>query len=276
MDLLTLQAALAGLPIGPLRFYDRTGSTNVEAANWADRGSPDLALVVADQQTAGKGQHDRKWLTIPGDSLAFSLVLRHIEPIASHHIKEFAHPEIISRTTALGSLAVSQALKAKYNIIAQIKWPNDVLLNGRKAAGVLVETHWQGDLPIAVVLGIGVNVGPESVPSENELIFPATCVQAALGKPISRLELLRSILEQILEWRNRLAQQEFLKAWEEQLAFRGEWVEIIIEPGSESQEIRQGLVLGLDKLGGLRLRDRTGQEFTLRMGEIRLRPMEHR
>jgi BirA family biotin operon repressor/biotin-[acetyl-CoA-carboxylase] ligase len=275
MDFSSIQDALAGLPLGPLRYYDRTGSTNVEAGNWADRGAPDLALVIADEQTTGKGRYNREWLTIPGVSLAFSLVIRKFEQIASHRIEEFTHPEIFPRMTALGSLAVSQALKKKYNLIAQIKWPNDVLLNGCKIAGILTETHWQGDHPMAAILGIGVNVGPESVPSEKELIFPATCVQASLGHPISRLELLRSILEQILEWRDRLALPEFLKVWEEQLAFRGEWVDIIVEPGSDKQEVYQGLLLGLDCLGGLRLRDRSGQEYTLRMGDMRLRPSAH-
>jgi BirA family biotin operon repressor/biotin-[acetyl-CoA-carboxylase] ligase len=276
MDLSTLQGALTGLPIGPIRYYDRIGSTNLEAANWADRGAPDMALVIADEQTAGKGRHDRKWLTIPKASLAFSLVLQHVESDASHHIIGYSDPEIISRMTALGSLAVSQALKKKYNIIAQIKWPNDVLLNGRKVGGVLAETHWQADLPKAVILGIGVNVDPESVPSRDDLIYPATCIQAALGQPISRLELLRSILEQVIELRNRVSQPEFLKVWEEQLAFRGKWVDIFISAGYENREVRRGLVLGLDNLGGLILRDQRGQEFTLHMGEIRLRLQEDR
>ena len=71
-------------------------------------------------------------------------------------------------------------------------------------------------------------------------------------------------------------QPEFLATWEEQLAYRGEWVDIFVEPDFQKQENRQGLVLGLDKLGGLRLRDRAGREFTLYMGEIRLRPVEQK
>jgi BirA family biotin operon repressor/biotin-[acetyl-CoA-carboxylase] ligase len=275
MNLATLQDSLVGLPIGPIRYYECTSSTNTEAKSWVDQGAPDLALVVADEQTAGKGRHERKWLTIPGASLAFSLVLKDLEAICDNQRKEAAFPEMVTRITALGSLAVSQALRVKHNLIATIKWPNDVLLNGRKTAGILAETNWLGDHPTAVILGIGINVGPKSVPPENELNFPATCVQAASGTPINRLEFLRSILEQILEWRNRIAHPEFLKAWEEQLAFLGEWIDIIVEMGYEDKGIRQGKMLGLDESGGLRLCDRTGQEFILRMGEIRLRPHGH-
>ncbi len=276
MNLSTLQEALVGLPIGPIRYYGRTGSTNAEAKSWADQQARNLALVVADEQTAGKGRHERKWLTIPGASLAFSLLLRNIEAIYRDQSAGAAFPELVSRMTALGSLAVSQALRVKYELTAKIKWPNDVLLNGRKTAGILAETCWQGDHPTAVILGIGVNVGPESVPPENELSFPAICVQTALGRPIQRLELLRAILEQILKWRNRLAQPEFMKTWEEELAFLGEWVDIIVEMGSEEKVDRQGKMLGLDKSGGLRLCDRTGKEFVLRTGEIRLRPHGYR
>ena len=274
MDLSTIQNTLIGLPIGPIRYYDRTGSTNDEATKWANHGAEDMSLVIAGEQTRGKGRYGRKWSTIPGASLAFSMVLTRFESISGYRPFDVAHPEMISCMTALGAIAVCQALKSKYKLISQIKWPNDVLLNGQKAAGILAEIHWQADFPIAVILGIGVNVGPESVPAPNELAFPATCIESNLGQPINRLDLLRSIIEQILEWRKRLEQPEFLRTWEELLAYKGEWVNITIESDSQNEEKRQGLVLGLDNLGGLRMRDRTGQEFILRMGEIRLRPVE--
>jgi BirA family biotin operon repressor/biotin-[acetyl-CoA-carboxylase] ligase len=277
MDLPSLQNILTGLPIGPIRYYDRIGSTNLEAANWAEQGAPDMALVVADEQTAGRGRQARRWLTIPKASLAFSMVLKPSTSDTNHNnIELFTETEIIARMTALGAVAVSKALEKKYNLISQIKWPNDVMLDGCKVAGVLAEIHWQANLPQTVILGIGVNVNPESVPVGIDLIYPATCIQSVLGKPISRLDLLRAILEQIIEWRNRVKRPEFLKVWEEQLAFRGQWVNIFIEAGSENQEVHRGLVLGLDNLGGLRLRDLIGRDFTLHMGEIRMRPLEDR
>ncbi len=97
-------------------------------------------------------------------------------------------PSLFLRQTALGALAVCQTFREKYALPAEIKWPNDVLVNRSKLAGILVEAHWQGDQLQAVILGIGINIAPESVPVESELIYPATCVQTVLGRPVDRLE----------------------------------------------------------------------------------------
>jgi BirA family biotin operon repressor/biotin-[acetyl-CoA-carboxylase] ligase len=178
----------------------------------------------------------------------------------------------MARLTALGALAVCQALRSDYGLQAQIKWPNDVLLERRKVAGVLAEAYWQGDQFSAAILGIGVNVAPAAVPANDQIIFPATCVETVLGRSLPRLELLRSILTHLLEWYTRLNEPEFLHTWEEQLAFRNEWVNIITGTGEADQQVHQGLVLGLDAQGCLQLRNPAGEIFTVRAGEVRLRP----
>jgi BirA family biotin operon repressor/biotin-[acetyl-CoA-carboxylase] ligase len=271
MDLEKLNVVLSGLPVNALRYYKRIDSTNTEARKWIDQGAPDFALVCADEQTEGRGRHNRNWFTHPGSSLAFSLVMKPFELAPEPNCAGVNPLDIIPRLTAMGSLAVVQALKENFDLDAQIKWPNDVLLRGRKTAGILAEAFWQGGSLLAVILGIGINVAQESVPLDEELDFPATCVETALGRRISRLKLLRSVIENILMWRRQLAQPVFLKAWEERLAYRDKWVNII-ENGSNKHEVTQGLVLGLDDLGRLRLHDQSGQEFSLCMGEIRLRP----
>lgn len=233
-----------------------------------------MALVIADEQFMGKGRHGRKWNSVPGASLTFSLVLRKIEDIFCNTPDGIDRQGMITRMTALGALAVSQGLLEKLNITSEIKWPNDVLLNRRKVAGILAEIHWQSSIPLAGILGIGINVKRDSAPANDELIWPATSVEEIHDYPINRLELLRAIIEQVLEWRKHLAQPGFINAWEERLAFKGEWVNIIIESDTQNQDARTGLVLGLDEVGGLRLLDRVGQEFTLQMGEIRLLPIE--
>jgi len=270
MDLENLSTALADLPLGPLRFFERIDSTNSEAARWAEAKAPDLALVVADEQTAGRGRLGRKWFTPAGAALAFSLVFRQTTGAMAGEKEPFKSSSS-TRLTALGAVAVCQTLIEKYRLPAEIKWPNDVLVERRKLAGILAEATWQGDKLQAVILGIGINIAPESVPTEVELIYPATCVQTVLGRPVDRLEVLRAVLEKLLKWRTRLNETEFLTAWDEHLAFKGEWVTIFeIEPtGTRS---RQGQVLGLDDQGRLRLKDRSGEEFTLLTGELRLRP----
>jgi BirA family biotin operon repressor/biotin-[acetyl-CoA-carboxylase] ligase len=267
-----LETALAGLPLGPVRYFARIGSTNDEAANWAEVGAPDLAIVIADEQTAGRGRLDRKWITPPGTALAFSIVLAAPKTIATR--EKFSPPETISRLTALGALAVCQALHLDYGLGAQIKWPNDVLLDGRKVAGVLVEAHWQGDQIASVIMGIGINVAPGSVPPEQELIFPATSVETEFSKPIKRPELLRSVLNQLLNWHERLGEDDFLQTWEQKLAFKGEWVEVRSHSTGEGQTTLQGRILGLDHRGRLRLRDEDGNVFNLLVGEVSLRQVD--
>src|SRR5512147_1345877 len=117
MDQASLQALLSGLPLGAVRYFDTVGSTNDLAARWADDGAPDLSLVAADEQTAGRGRLGRRWITPPGAALAFSLVLTDIRQAD------------ILRYTALGALAVCDALNLTFSPLppAQIKWPNDVI-----------------------------------------------------------------------------------------------------------------------------------------------------
>ncbi len=169
----------------------------------------------------GAGDCSDAGLRQPQAGLAMSLVLRQTQSL---------NPDtsslLLSRLTGLGAVGVSAALQASYQLEAQIKWPNDVLLKGRKVAGVLAEAYWRGDLLEGVVLGIGVNITPQAVPPETELNFPATSVEGETRTPIDRLALLHAILEKIIFWRSRLAMPEFLQAWELHLAYKGEWVRI--------------------------------------------------
>jgi BirA family biotin operon repressor/biotin-[acetyl-CoA-carboxylase] ligase len=270
MDTEELLARISDLPLGPVRFFDRIDSTNSEAARWVEAGAADLALVVADEQIAGRGRQGRKWFTPAEAALAFSLVLRRA-PGASAVTDRGLMPAMFMRLTALGALAVCQTLREKYDLPAEIKWPNDVLGKRNKLAGILAEASWQGAQLQAVILGIGINIAPESVPVEAELIYPANCIQTVLGKPVDRLELLHAVLENLLKWRPRLNGPDFLNAWDQYLAFKGEWV-MIFENDPAGSSSRQGFVLGLDDQGRLRLKDRSGEEFTLLTGELRLRP----
>jgi BirA family biotin operon repressor/biotin-[acetyl-CoA-carboxylase] ligase len=282
MDSDQMGLALHNLAIGPIRYYEQIDSTNAEAVRWVETGCPDLGLVVANEQTAGRGRAGRRWITPPGAALAFSLVLL---PNRQHQVLSWSNSsESLPRVTALGALAVSGALQSHYHLPVQIKWPNDVLYSGRKLCGVLAEAHWQGNKLAAIILGIGVNIKPASVPSAEDLSFPATCIEWALEEccqvtmPVSRLELLRAVLAELLNWRSRVASPEFIQAWESQLAFRGQWVRVSesgMRIGTTSNSDVEGQILGLEADGQLRLRDRSGQILTLRSGELRLRPLEN-
>jgi BirA family biotin operon repressor/biotin-[acetyl-CoA-carboxylase] ligase len=216
----------------------------------------------------------RKWHTHPGAALAFSLIL-HLSNNEKPDIP-FPFPEAkIPLLTAWGAMAVSDALYKGYKVMAEIKWPNDVLVGGRKVSGVLVEVQWQGERPTTAVLGIGINVAPQSLPPDMDFLFPATCVESTLGRSIDRWVLLHTILESLLAWRLRLSSVEFLEAWESRLAFRDEWVQVISQESDASVERPQeGQIIGLSPEGYLKLRTRSQDILSLRVGDIHLRPVD--
>jgi BirA family biotin operon repressor/biotin-[acetyl-CoA-carboxylase] ligase len=273
MDQPSLESKLADLNLPAIRFFPRIGSTNDEAWHWIDSGAPHCGLVLADEQTAGRGRFQRRWITTAGSGLAFSLILQS-PPL---------EPQLVHRLTGLAALAICNALRTKYALPALIKWPNDILLNQRKVAGVLVEARWAGERLIAAVIGIGINIAPESVnpvnfPAEG-LNFPATCVEGELGHPLDRLDLLNASLQQFFSWLPRLSAQDFICQWEASLAYINQWVELSVENNTQSPNrdtapacIQVGKVIGLTPDGSLKLLTRSGETMIVQVGEIHLRP----
>lgn len=257
MNIETIQQALLTLPLGGLRVFDSIGSTNDEALAWADAGCPDFSLVIADEQTMGRGRFARKWITRRGSSLAFSLILKPL-PIEIRHLSLFA---------PMAGLAVWQALSDLYQIQTQIKWPNDVLINRQKCAGILVETAWNGNDLNGVVLGIGINISSESIPPTTDQLFPATCIETALGYPVERFELLASVLHSIQYWRKSLVQNDFISAWQSHLAFVGEKVEIVQSPKPPII----GVIKEIDPQGRLVITQAGNSEIAVEAGDVHLR-----
>ena len=152
-------------------------------------------------------------------------------------------------------------------LFRSIKWPNDVLLEGRKVGGVLAEADWEGDRLSHLVLGIGVNVRRGSVP-EQGLAFAATCVEEHAGRVVSRVRLTTAIVQSLEQRFAQIGSARFLQAWEDRLAYMGEAVRV--EMGEETWE---GRLLGLGPEGEARLLLADGREVSC-TGEARsLRPM---
>ena len=248
-----LEAALEPLSLGGWQYHPVVGSTNDLALDWARNGALDWSLVVADEQTAGRGRADRGWVSRPGVSLAMSLVMRPSPREAAH----------ITRFTALAALGLVQAL-AKMGLRAEIKWPNDVLLNGKKAAGVLVEADWRGELLDALVVGMGVNIKPGSVPDPAEVRFPSTSIEAAAGQAVDRWALLADILKSMQQARAYLCEETFMEDWNAHLAFRNERVLFHLPTG----DVKRFLILGVMPNGRLSLQDGDGQKKAFTSGEI--------
>ncbi|GMR11440.1 MAG: biotin--[acetyl-CoA-carboxylase] ligase [Anaerolineae bacterium] len=250
------------LPVGRMgvevHLHSTIGSTNDRAAELAREGAPEGALVLADEQTAGRGRLGRKWRTPRGSGIAMSLVMR---------------PSQLERAALgamglVGALATIDALEG-LRLEPRLKWPNDVLLEGKKVAGVLAEASWTGPALDYIVLGIGVNVKP--VPLEDEVAFayPTTSVEDSVGDTVDRGTLVFSIVAGVDDWYERLQAGEAHPAWEEHLAFKSEWVSL-----TNGEQELTGRPVGLTRSGGLRLETVEGEELVLEAGSFQLRPMD--
>ncbi len=146
-ELLTEARLRAALGARPFKLYSQIGSTNDAARDWAHSGAVTGSVVVAEEQVAGRGRFERRWVAAPDTALLFSVILR-----------PAIRAERLPRVAVLGALAVAECLDALDLAPVTLKWPNDVHLAGRKVAGVLPEADWQNDQLSALALGIGVNV----------------------------------------------------------------------------------------------------------------------
>lgn len=182
---------------------DEVTSTQSVAFELAADGVPDGTVVVADHQTAGRGRRGRGWYDEPGANLLFSIVLR--------PRLELARLPTLSLTAAV---AVAEALAEVAALPARLKWPNDVLVEGRKIAGILLESRTDG-APL-VVLGLGVNVGQRSFPSD--VAAGATSIALMSGRALARDVVLAAVLGRFGEWRARLEADGFAPVRERWLA----------------------------------------------------------
>ena len=255
----SLKKILSKLDIGGLRYFDSIGSTNDEALDWVTKNASDLSIVIADEQTRGRGRLNRKWFTPKDSALAFSLILRPAAAQSPH----------LTRTVGVAALAIVESC-LRLGLVPRIKWPNDILVNGKKIAGILIETVWSGAAVDSVVVGMGVNVHTASVPPEEFLQFPATSIENELGiPPPAREEILSGIIDSFIHWRARMGTDELIQAWEKSLSFRGQQVQV--GAGSEVSAVG-GELLGLEPDGSLRLRDAHDKSIIVRFGDVSLRP----
>ncbi len=255
---LTAEAIRWGLPtklIGRrVLAYSRLGSTNDEAKRLAEAGEPEGTLVIADEQTAGRGRLQRTWWAPPGTALLISLIFR--PQLAPHQAQ---------RLTMLCSLAICEAIVKTTGLAPAVKWPNDVLLRGRKVCGILTELGLEGQRLAYAVVGMGINVNVD-FSGVGELARTATSLAQELGREVSRLELLRAILVGIEERYARLCAGESPHAeWAARLATLGQQV-VVTTPN----ERMSGVAEGVDADGALLLRDDNGVLRRILAGDVTL------
>ncbi len=166
--------------------YSRIDSTNTRALKLAEDGAPAGTIVLADEQTAGRGVAARLWHSPKGVGLYLSLVLRP---------KRLANPLLLP---ILAGLAVARAIERLLGSVpVGVKWPNDLIVSDRKAGGVLSEAAWSGSVPRHVVLGVGINVHQKRVDFPPALRDVAVSLDMAAGRSVSRLALADLIVTEV-------------------------------------------------------------------------------
>ena len=219
------------------------GSTQDEARAAALAGAPSRSVFVADFQQAGRGRQGRTWIAPPGAALLMSLLFREVTP----------RPTPL-RWTSLASVALCQALEQLAPLRPAIKWPNDVLLEGRKVAGVLAESQWNGS-ELVTVVGVGVNVSTDASALEE---FGAT----SLGGRIDRADLLRALIGR-LDGLLADPPDVLRAAWQRRLWGLGQRLRLL-DLGREEDVV----VLGVEPDGSLRVRFPDGSERLTTTGEL--------
>lgn len=252
----TLVHGLTGLRFGhPVYLFQQIGSTNDEAKRLADGGGQEGLIVVAEEQTAGRGRAGRKWITPPGTAIALSVILRPSLPV-----------ERVLRLTLLAGVALCNAIEQVTGLRADLKWPNDVLLSDKKVAGILVESALLGDRLEYAVIGLGVNVS--FAPSLPEVDLPATSLQAEAGREVDRLKLLRAILACLEAHYPSLTDEALFEAWRARLTMMGTPMVVRTESGDH-----RGRAEGVDPEGALIFRLDSGETLRLLAGDAHLRPV---
>jgi BirA family biotin operon repressor/biotin-[acetyl-CoA-carboxylase] ligase len=236
---------------------DVADSTNLQACRFADDGESEGLVVIADQQSSGKGRMGRRWESPAGVNLYASILLR---------------PEILPydapKLTFLSAVAVCRAIMSVTGLRATVKWPNDVLLKGEKVAGLLNEMSAETDRVNYVVLGIGVNLNMQNSQFPEDLRYPATSLAIANGSPVSRLDFTRTLLQDI-----DALYQVFVQQGSEPVL--DEWAQLCDMTGNEVRvdcnDLQiTGVMTGLADDGALLVRTATGKMERVYAGDVRL------
>ena len=250
LDLEALRRALAGLRLGhPLIYLPALPSTNSHAAALAREGAAEGTLVTTDDQTAGRGRVGRSWKALPGHMLALSLILRPTFP-----------PHFLVMASAL---AVAEAIERVTGLHADIKWPNDVLIDGRKVCGILIEVS-DG----VAILGIGLNVNG-SLAYDPELAARALTLAQATGHSVSREVLAAALLLRLdalydsLQTMGDVGRRAIRDRWRARLVTLGQHITVRQDGGALA-----GIAKDVSDDGALLLRLDDGTERTITWGDV--------
>lgn len=238
-----------------LQIYDQLNSTNDLALQCGIDGAQEGTLILAENQTQGRGRHGRRWLAPPRSSILGSVILRHR-----------LRADQVGLPNLIGAVAIATAIHELTDLSVQIKWPNDVLIQGKKVSGVLTELEYDRGRQPFFVMGFGVNVNTKRGDLPEELRDSATSLRIECNREISRVAFLQAILHRLEENYLRLKcgdTDPIVATANRLLYFSGDWIEI-----KTADEIFCGQTEAIDQEGGLLLRDMNGKRRKILVGEI--------
>ncbi len=238
-----------------IQIYDQVRSTNDLALQCGIDGAQEGTLILAENQTQGRGRHGRRWHAPPGSSLLVSVILRHR-----------LRADQVGLPNLIGAVAIATAIDELTNLSTRIKWPNDVLIQGKKVSGVLTELEYDRHRQPFFVMGFGVNVNTTWTNLPEELRASATSLQIESNREMSRVVLLQAILHRLEE--NYLclkhSDTESIIATANRLSYRfGDWVQI-----KTADRVFRGQAEVIDWDGGLLVRDINGKRRKFLVGEV--------
>lgn len=218
-------------------YFDVTDSTNTQAKSLGEGDAPNGTLVVAGKQESGRGRRGRSFESPAGTGIFMTLLLRpEIEP------------QNASMLTLVSALAVAKGIEHMVDLPVQIKWPNDIVINGKKVCGILTEMSAQMDYVNYIVIGIGINVGNEEFPEEIKDV--ATSIYLESGKHVNRAMLIEKIWEEFEDYYELYEKTQDLsslvKEYDSYLVNRGQKVRVL-----DSKEPYEGKAMGITDRGEL-------------------------
>lgn len=219
-------------------YFDTIDSTNTKAQELAEKGYPSGTLVVADKQESGKGRRGRSWISPSGTGIFMTLM-----------IKPDINPNNASMLTLVAALAVAKAITSVTGEEAMIKWPNDIVVNGKKVCGILTEMNAQFDYINHIVVGIGINVHNESFPEEISQMASSLMIEAG-GKRFHRAQIIAETMAYFEQYYDTFLKTQDLSAlvreYDELLVNRNKSVRVL-----DPKEPFDGKAMGITSKGEL-------------------------
>lgn len=240
-----------------LYYYESTGSTNLDAKRLLEEGAPEGVLVVGGEQKQGRGRRGRSWQSPPGTNIYMTLGLR----------PEF-QPDLAPMVTLLDAMAVAEAVEETCGLKTQIKWPNDVVIGGKKICGILTEMSAETGYIHYVVIGTGINVNIREFPEDIRETATSLCIEK--GETVLRAPIIAKTMEHFEDYYEKFAQTMdlslLMEKYNARLVNRDASVKVL-DPQNEFE----GTARGIDEKGRLLVEKKDGSMETVYAGEVSVR-----